>query len=267
MLSRSIFLILILPAIAACATTNDCSTTDIQMVHARAAQGEAGAPMLLVPEGAFTMGSNTGQADEKPERQVTLSSFYIDKFEVSTAQYAKYMETTGAKAPVFWPTPVLVSHGQKPVAGVSGDEASNYCLYYGKRLPTEQEWEKAARGTDGRKYPWGNEEPTRRHANFGGGDIFNSYDTLVNFGSLEAGKSPFGIYDMAGNVEEWTSSDYDSSRKVVRGGSWGGELCNGASRQPINWWRRPGRGYLRLSEVSWNWASGVPRTVRNSPVS
>ena len=174
--------------------------------------GKDGAPMVLVPEGEFRYGDN--------EQRRSLSAFYMDKYEVSTTQYAKFMVAAGAKEPAYWPTSVLVSHGQKPVIGVSWNEADAYCRHYGKRLPTEQEWEKAARGTDGRKYPWGNAEPTNRHANFNRGYAFNNYDVLVNVGSLEEGKSPYGIYDMAGNVWEWTSSDYDNSDKVLRGGSW-----------------------------------------------
>ncbi len=174
--------------------------------------GKDGAPMMLVPEGEFLYGEEN--------QRLSLPSFYMDKFEVSTAQYAKYMAVTGAKEPAVWSPSVLVSNGQKPVVGVSWHEADAYCRHYGRRLPTEQEWEKSARGTDGRKYPWGNDEPTRRHANFNGGYVFNNYGVLVNVGSLEEGKSPYGIYDLAGNVWEWTSSDYDSSSKVLRGGSW-----------------------------------------------
>jgi hypothetical protein len=103
---------------------------------------------------------------------------------------------------------------------VTWDDADAYCRQYGKRLPTEQEWEKAARGTDGRKYPWGNEEPTSRHALFN--TTWNGYGTLAVVGSHEAGASPYGIQDLAGNVWEWTSSDYNESGqyKVIRGGSW-----------------------------------------------
>ena len=180
--------------------------------------GQDGAPMLLVPEGEFLYG------DDK--QRLSLSAFYMDKFEVSTALYAKHLGATGAQAPSEWPTSVLVSQGQKPVVGVSWHEAEAYCRAYEKRLPTEQEWEKAARGTDGRLYPWGNEEPTSRHANFGKFNKnskdsgFNNYGVLITVGSLEAGKSPYGIYDLAGNVWEWTSSDYDDTHKVFRGGSW-----------------------------------------------
>jgi formylglycine-generating enzyme required for sulfatase activity len=181
--------------------------------------GKDGAPMVLVPAGEFIMGSNDGGADEKPERRVTLEAFYMDKYEVTTTRYAAFMQATGRKEPGHWNEVRLASHGDRPVVGVTWHDADAYCRHYSKRLPTEQEWEKAARGTDGRKYPWGNDEPTSLHANFGKSG-FNDYGVLVNVGSLEEGKSPYGIYDMAGNVWEWTSSDYDSNNKVLRGGSW-----------------------------------------------
>jgi len=182
----------------------------------REIEGKDGAKMVLVSEGEFAYGPNN-------ERK-SLPAFYLDKYEVTTAQYAKFMADTGRKEPRYWQTSVPVSNGQKPVVGVDWNDADAYCRHYGKRLPTEQEWEKAARGTDGRTYPWGNEEPTSRHANFGRGSDFQNYGVLVNVGSLEAGKSPYGIYDLAGNVWEWTSSDYDNSGqyKVDRGGSWNG---------------------------------------------
>ncbi len=179
--------------------------------------GKDGAPMLLVPEGEFLYG------DKK--QRISLPAFYMDKYEVSTGQYATFMAATGTKNPEYWSTSVPVSNGQKPVVGVSWHEADAYCRQYGKRLPTEQEWEKAARGTDGRTYPWGNEEPTSRHAKYDqdGKASWNGYATLASVESYEAGKSPYGLYHMAGNVWEWTSSDYDNSgkAKVYRGGSWG----------------------------------------------
>ncbi len=173
-----------------------------------------GAPMLLVPEGEFLYGVDN--------QQLSLSAFYMDKYEVSTAHYATFMGATGTKELEHWEPSVPVSNGQKPVVGVSWHEADAYCGQYGKRLPTEQEWEKAARGTDGRKYPWGNEEPTSKHAKYNqdGKASWNGYATLASVESYEAGKSPYGIYNMAGNVWEWTSSDYESSWKVLRGGSW-----------------------------------------------
>ncbi len=174
--------------------------------------GKDGAPMLLVPEGDFLYGAN--------KQRQSLSAFYMDKYEVTTKLYAVFLQATGRVAPEKWNEVSQVSDGDRPVIGVDWHDADAYCRYYGKRLPTEQEWEKAARGTDGRKYPWGNEEPTSRHANFGKCCDWKGYATLTVTGDHEAGKSPYGIYDLAGNVWEWTSSDYDSSNKVLRGGSW-----------------------------------------------
>lgn len=174
--------------------------------------GNDGAPMVLVPEGEFLYGNDN--------QRLSLLDFYMDKYEVTTAQYAKFMAATSTTAPQIWQISVPVSDGQKPVVGVDWDEANAYCRYYGQRLPTEQEWEKAARGTDGRKYPWGDDEPTSRHANFNNCCDFWNSDVLFNVGSLEDGKSPYGIYDLAGNVYEWTSSDHHGRAKVIRGGSW-----------------------------------------------
>jgi formylglycine-generating enzyme required for sulfatase activity len=174
--------------------------------------GKDGAPMALVPAGEFLYGHNN---------QMSLPAFYMDKYEVTTVQYAKFMAATSRLEPRYWQTSVPVSNGQKPVVGVTWHNADAYCRYYGKRLPTKQEWEKAARGTDGRKYPWGNDEPNSGYANYGQSYDDNFYSTrLTAVGKYEAGKSPYGIYDLAGNVWEWTSSDYDSQRKVFRGGSW-----------------------------------------------
>jgi formylglycine-generating enzyme required for sulfatase activity len=174
--------------------------------------GKDGAPMVPVPAGEFLYG------DDK--RRESADAFYMDKYEVTTTRYAAFMQATGREEPKYWNKVRFTSHGDRPVVGVTWYDADAYCRYYGKRLPTEQEWEKAARGTDGRKYPWGNEAPTSRHANFNRCCDFQDYGVLVNVGTLEDGKSPYGIYDLAGNVWEWTSSDYDSSHKVVRGGAW-----------------------------------------------
>lgn len=185
---------------------------DMPKQAGREITGNDGAPMVLVPEGEFLYGNDN--------QQLSLLDFYMDKYEVTTAQYAKFMAATGTTAPQSWQTSVPVSDEQKPVVGVDWDEADAYCRYYGQRLPTEQEWEKAARGTDGRKYPWGNDEPTSRHANFNKCCDFRNYGVLLSVGSLEDGKSPYGIYDLAGNVYEWTSSDHHDRAKVIRGGAW-----------------------------------------------
>jgi formylglycine-generating enzyme required for sulfatase activity len=191
--------------------------------------------MVLVPAGKFTRGSNLGD-DEKPVRQIYLNAFYMDKFEVTVGQYARYLEATDMDEPPDWSIMNQPQHLRRPVVNVSWEDAVNYCKWAGKRLPTEAEWEKAARGTDGRIYPWSNEAPTRLHANYGRKD-WDDHQALSPVGSFEAGKSPYGIYDMAGNAWEWVFDWYGldyyknspeknpigpakGEEKVVRGGSW-----------------------------------------------
>jgi formylglycine-generating enzyme required for sulfatase activity len=192
-------------------------------------------PMALVPAGEFTMGS-TMSPDEMPVHRVDLNAFYMDKYHVTVGQYAKYLEATGMEAPPEWDIMNQTQHQKRPVVNVSWFDAASYCKWAGKRLPTEAEWEKAARGTDGRLYPWGNEAPTRLHANFGKKQWAN-HMALVPVGMFEMGKSPYGIYDMAGNAWEWVNDWYDhdyykksptknpqgpakGKSKVVRGGNW-----------------------------------------------
>ncbi len=201
--------------------TGEADTLDMQMV--------------LVPAGKFTRGSNLGD-DEKPVRQIYLNAFYMDKYEVTVGQYARYLEATDMEEPPDWSIMNQPQHQRRPVVNVNWEDAVNYCKWKGKRLPTEAEWEKAARGTDGRIYPWGNEAPTRLHANYGRKD-WDDHHALAPVGSFEAGKSPYGIYDMAGNAWEWVFDWYDhdyykkspeknpigpgkGEGKVVRGGSW-----------------------------------------------
>lgn len=175
--------------------------------------GKDGAPMVLVPAGEFLFGDDN--------RSASLEAFYLDKYEVTTSQYAKFLQETDRKKPERWSSVSLADDGDRPIIGVDWHDADAYCRWAGKRLPSEAEWEKAARGTDGRKYPWGNEAPTARHANFNKSS-WSGYATLSAVGSYEAGKSPYGIHDLAGNVWEWTGSDYDPNGKlkVIRGGSW-----------------------------------------------
>jgi formylglycine-generating enzyme required for sulfatase activity len=202
----------------------------------REIMGQDGLPMLLIPASEFTMGSNDGENDEKPPHQVYLDAFYIDKFEVTTPSYAKFIEAAGGVLPKFWEGVMPGGEGDRPVVGIDWNNAAAYCQWVGKRLPTEAEWEKAARGFDGRIYPWGHESPTKLNANFAKTN-WKGYSTLVPVGKLEGGKSPYGIYDMAGNVYEWVADWYDKDFyrsspdrnptgpksgqfKVLRGGSW-----------------------------------------------
>ncbi len=193
--------------------------------------------MILVPAGEFTMGSLGGDPDEQPVHKVYVGAFFMDKHQVMVSQYARFLEATHQERPPDWNIMNKSQNQNRPIANVDWAESDAYCKWAGKRLPTEAEWEKAARGTDGRVYPWGNEPPTRFHAN-SGKEVWSNHSALSPVGTFEEGKSPYGVYDMAGNVWEWVSDWYDSeyyqlspsqnppgprkgSHKVVRGGSWG----------------------------------------------
>ena len=171
---------------------------------------ERDVPMVLIPEGEFLFG--TGNV------RISLPAFYIDTYEVTTQLYDSFMKATNHSKPEHWGDVRPGLDADKPVIGVEWSDANTYCRYYGKRLPTEQEWEKAARGTDGRTYPWGNSEPNKSLANYDGQFclIFcNVYaEKLKPVASYDAGRSPYGLYNMAGNAWEWVEE------KRLRGGSW-----------------------------------------------
>lgn len=140
--------------------------------------------------------------DEGPAHTVFLDSYLIDKYEVSNKDYGEFIKATGHSAPAYWDDPRLNKQRQ-PVVGVNWDDAKAYCEYRGKRLPTEAEWEKAARGPYGNIYPWGNDfDPNK--ANFGKNELAA---TVVD--SYPDGVSYYGVYNMAGNAFEWVSDWYD----------------------------------------------------------
>lgn len=169
--------------------------------------GKDGAPMVLVPASEFTMGGEKGDDDEVPVHRVYLDTFYLDKFEVTNGRFAKFVDAIQSEPPWgFSDKDTPVTRADRPVRWVSWMDAMGYCLWAGKRLPTEAEWEKAARGTDGRIYPWGNDPPTPAHAVFGlkeGGE-----DTVSPVGNRDKGKSPYGAHDLAGNLYEWVTDWY-----------------------------------------------------------
>jgi formylglycine-generating enzyme required for sulfatase activity len=187
--------------------------------------------MVCVPAGEFIMGSDEGAGDEQPMHTVHLDAFYIDETEVTNAQYQKCVEAGGCDPPVkttFYDH--HADYAQHPVVYVSWSDADAYCRWAGKRLPTEAEWEKACRGTDGRTYPWG-EGIDCDHAQYGG-----CGGGTVPVGSKPKGASPYGALDMVGNVWEWVADWYDpgyysqspgrnppgpdsGTAKVLRGGS------------------------------------------------
>ena len=153
--------------------------------------GKDGAPMVLVSAGEFVMGSEKGDEDEAPVHRVYLNAFYIDKFEVTNGRFAKYVEAIQSEPPWGFTdkeTPVI--HAERPVRWVNWMDAMGYCLWLGKRLPTEAEWEKAARGTDERTYPWGNDPPTPVHAVYGVKE--GGAETVSVIGNHHMGQSPNG---------------------------------------------------------------------------
>lgn len=183
--------------------------------------GKDGAPLVLIPDGSFPMGvpkgDRDGGRDEYPNHAVWLDAYYIDKFEVTNGRYREFVRATGHRPPQhlkdpsrnLWQGTVIPdSIADRPVINVDWFDAEAYCKWAGRRLPTEAEWEKAARGTDDRRFPWGNVEPTHKHLNFN--QRWQGEKTLMPVGSYEAGKSPYGVYDMAGNVWEWVADWYDA---------------------------------------------------------
>ncbi|MGV3721664.1 MAG: SUMF1/EgtB/PvdO family nonheme iron enzyme, partial [Actinomycetota bacterium] len=161
--------------------------------------------MVLVPAGAFTMGADGAFEDERPAHRVELPAFYIDRHEVTVAEYARFVAAAGHPAPPDWPggkpDPKRMSH---PVVNVSWRDANAYARWAQKRLPTEAEWEKAARGEDGRTLPWGSAWDAAR-ANVEGP---KGNQPLKPVGSYPGGASPYGALDMTGNAWEWTADWY-----------------------------------------------------------
>jgi formylglycine-generating enzyme required for sulfatase activity len=223
--------------------------TDAFVLPARGAEGPIGS-MIQVPAGPFKMGDNAGAPDEQPEREVTLPAYQIDRYEVTVGEFREFVRATnhqtdaekaGKPASETWRADNVGSRFDHPVRFVSWWDADKYCRWAGKRLPTEAEWERAARGPstgsgDGRKFAWGNDfDPAR---------VAVSDTTAVGF-FLNNG-SPVGAYDMSGNVWEWVNDWYrpdyyaqnqndnpqgpqQADQRVIRGGS----FTNGADEMRV----------------------------------
>ena len=170
--------------------------------------------MLLVPAGPFTMGADdVGEQDERPAHTVTLPGFFLDKTEVPNAKYLECVEAKVCRPYRREPSTKTKGawfHGKRqPVVGVSWKDAKDYCTWRGKRLPTEAEFEKAARGLNGQTYPWGEDPPDpKRHGRFARG-LGARDGVTADVGSYPEGAGPYGHLDLAGNVWEWVDDLYD----------------------------------------------------------
>ncbi len=165
--------------------------------------------MVFVPAGEFYFG---------PDRlKLTLPDFYIDRFPVTNTEYKKFVEAAGAPEPTHWRRGTWPEgKADHPVVNVTWEQAAAYAEWVGKRLPTEEEWEKASRGTDGREWPWGSTfDPSRCNTNESG-----IWDTTPVGRYSPAGDSPYGAADMAGNVWEWIGGKPSPLRMPLRGGDW-----------------------------------------------
>ena len=192
--------------------------------------------MVFVPSGIFQIGNLSGAAErdfaelapalspiltepEQPEHGVTLPDFYIDRFEVSVGDFRRFLAANPHRAP---PPSLGEAPDDHPIHGVSWEDAEAYCESVGKRLPTEAEWEKAARGNrpDDRRYPWGNEAVDGTRANYSAKECDDDVEEENGFvrtapvGSFPRGQSPYGVHDLAGNVSEWVEDDYDADRNL-----------------------------------------------------
>ncbi|MBC8506801.1 MAG: SUMF1/EgtB/PvdO family nonheme iron enzyme [Anaerolineales bacterium] len=160
--------------------------------------------MFDVPAGWFTMGQNNERRSNRPQRAVYLDTYAIDRTEVTNAAFGEFVTQTGFRPDRGWDDSLVRDHGDLPVVAVLWSEADAYCQWVGKRLPTEAEWEKAARGTDARTYPWGDTWDASK-ANTAEGGI----GTPQPVGSYPDGASPYGVLDMTGNAAEWVNDHFE----------------------------------------------------------
>ncbi len=197
-----------------------------------------GMVMVYVPAGDFSMGSLAGFPDEQPVHTVYLDAYWIDRTEVTNEMYSQCVQAGACLRPYNTHSNTHFSYyfnldyANYPVIALKWSSAETYCAWAGRRLPTEAEWEKAARGTDGRNYPWGNGNPSSGLLNFN-----SPAGDTASVGSYKFGASPYGVLDMAGNVTEWVADWYAAGYygispssnptgpatgqyRVLRGGSW-----------------------------------------------
>jgi eukaryotic-like serine/threonine-protein kinase len=231
-----------------------CQPSSLQADSTMTSQVD-GATLVFVPAGEFLMGSNDSDLDadpdEKPQHTVYLNAFWIDRTEVTNDMYRRCVQAGECTEPAHSRRYGSAQYGHHPALGISWDQAVTYCTWAGRRLPMEAEWEKAARGTDARIYPWGDEAPDSSRLNFN-----HLVDDTTEVGSYPTGASPYGVLDLAGNVWEWVADGYEENyytespdknppggdsvnQRVLRGGSWNTQARN--VRVTNRFWGFPGR--------------------------
>ena len=191
-------------------------------------------PLIAIFGGAFLLGSDDGAPDEGPALVQELSAFKIQRYEVTNREYRLFAAASGHR-PSFFDTHEVLGRDRHPVVGVSWDDANAYCRFYGLRLPTELEWERAARGPDGRDFAWGHQRPTATRTNGGsatccGPDASDGYPATAPVGTFGPGDTPDGVADLTGNVWEWVDGWYGPHQtpvaqrtdqfRILRGGAW-----------------------------------------------
>ncbi len=249
MLARSFFAVVV--AFAGLNGAASHATAAGQTALPQEMTGKDGAPLVLIPAGSYPMGvpvgDRDGGRDEYPRHVVEVTDFYMDKYEVTNGRYLEFVKATKHRVPQNPKNPtrnlwegvgIPDSLADRPVINVDWADADAYCKWAGRRLPREAEWEKAAKGNNDWRFPWGNVEPTNKHLNFN--QKWIGEKTLMPVGSYESGKSPYGVYDMAGNVWEWMNDWYDGkyyekspvknppgpesgTKRVIRGAGWQNE--------------------------------------------
>ena len=226
-----------------------CSSPETKAPPAPEPERVTPGEMVKIPAGEFTQGSDVATTGEKrsgpyaPARKVNLPDFWIDTYEVTNGEFMKFSAESDYKALGDWRPFAQLGTGDHPVVNVVLADAVAYCKWRGRRLPTEGEWEKAARGVDGRDYPWGAQWESGKANTYESG-----HKRPVEVGGMAGDISPFGVHDMFGNVQEWTASaykaypggprdeDYGLGMQVVRGGSSAG--YGNARELPLKIWFR-----------------------------
>jgi iron(II)-dependent oxidoreductase len=202
---------------------------------AQAADAVPGNPLISVQGGMFVFGNDSGPENERPQSMATVSDFAMNRTEINNEQYRRFVAETGHRSAFYGGHPQL-GLDNRPAVGVSWEDAAAFCSHYGLLLPTEKQYERAARGIDGAAYPWGNEQPSLTRANAGAAECCladgrDGYAMTAPVDSFAEGASAEGILNLVGNVWEWTRDDYAPYERgidpgtaddfrVLRGGAW-----------------------------------------------